>query len=76
MLNKWKKIKMNVLSLEEMFYVVGGIKKEKRGAGPMAEWLSLRTLLHVAQYFVSSNPGRGHGTAHQTTLRRRPTCHN
>ena len=34
------------------------------GAGPVAEWLSLRTPLQVAQCFVSSNPGRGHGTAH------------
>ena len=23
-----------------------------------------------------SDPGRGHGTAHQATLRRRPTSHN
>ena len=42
----------------------------------MAEWLSLRAPLQVAQCFVGSNPGRGHGTAHQTTLRQRPTCHN
>ena len=46
------------------------------GAGPVAEWLSSRAPLQAAQCFVSSNPGRGHGTAHQTTLRRRPTCHN
>ena len=46
------------------------------GAGPMAEWLSSRTLLQVAQCFVSLNPERGHGTAHQATLRWRPTCHN
>ena len=30
----------------------------------MAEWLSSRAPLQVAQRFVSSNPGRGHGTAH------------
>ena len=46
------------------------------GAGPVAEWLSLRAPLQVAQCFVGSNPGRGHGTAHQTTLRQHPTCHN
>ncbi|XP_070117374.1 coiled-coil domain-containing protein 25 isoform X3 [Equus caballus] len=46
------------------------------GAGPVAEWLSSRAPLQAAQCFVSSNPGRGHGTAHQTTLRQRPTCHN
>ena len=46
------------------------------GAGPMAEWLSLRAPLQAAQCFVGLNPGRGHGTAHQATLRQRPTCHN
>ena len=46
------------------------------GAGPVAEWLSSRTPQQTAQCFVSSNPGRGHDTAHQTTLRQRPTCHN
>ena len=51
-------------------------KQEKGGAGPVAEWLSSRALLQAAQCFVGSNPGRGHGTAHQTTLRQRPTCHN
>uniref|UniRef100_A0A9L0IIZ0 Vps53 N-terminal domain-containing protein n=1 Tax=Equus asinus TaxID=9793 RepID=A0A9L0IIZ0_EQUAS len=30
----------------------------------------------AAQCFNGSNPGRGHGTARQTTLRQRPTCHN
>uniref|UniRef100_A0A9L0TBJ1 Component of oligomeric golgi complex 4 n=1 Tax=Equus caballus TaxID=9796 RepID=A0A9L0TBJ1_HORSE len=33
-------------------------------------------LAKVAQCFIGLNPGRGHGTAHQTTLRQRPTCHN
>ena len=48
----------------------------KDGAGPMAEWLSSRALLQAAQCFVGSNPGRGHGTAQQTMLRQRPTCHS
>ena len=39
------------------------------GAGSVAEWLSLRTA-------QGSDPGRGHGTARQATLRRRPTSHN
>uniref|UniRef100_A0A8C4LBU3 Dynein light chain Tctex-type 2B n=1 Tax=Equus asinus TaxID=9793 RepID=A0A8C4LBU3_EQUAS len=39
------------------------------GAGPVAEWLSSRAPLQAAQCFVGSNPGRGHDTAHQTTLR-------
>ena len=51
------------------------LKVEFIGAGPVAEWLSSRAPLQAAQCFVGSDPGRGHGTAHQTTLRRRPTCH-
>ena len=31
----------------------------------MAEWLRLHTPLQAAQCFISSNPGRGHGMAHQ-----------
>ena len=46
------------------------------GVQGLAEWLSSRAPPQVAQCFVGSNPGRGHGTAHQTTLRWRPTCHN
>ena len=42
----------------------------------MAEWLSSRAPLQAAQCFVGSNPGHGHGTARQATLRQRPTCHN
>ena len=38
----------------------------------MAQWLSSRALLQVAQCFVSSKPGHGHGTAHQAMLRQRP----
>ena len=49
---------------------------EQFGAGPVAEWLSLCALLQAAQCFVSSNPGHGHSSAHQTTLRQRPTCYN
>ena len=30
----------------------------------------------AAQGFTGSDPGRGHGTARQAMLRRRPTCHN
>ena len=46
------------------------------GAGPVAEWLSSCAPLQAAQCFVSSDPGRGHGATHQTTLRQCPTCHN
>ena len=56
--------------------ILFSIKNEHMGAGPVADWLSSYTPLQAAQCFVGSNPGRGHGTAHQTTLRRRPTCHH
>ena len=52
------------------------IKRNGFLASPVAEWLSLRAPLQAAQGFVGSNPGRGHGTAHQTMLRQHPTYHN
>ena len=52
------------------------IRSAESGAGPVAKWLSSRAPLQAAQCFVGLNPGRGHGAAHQTTLRRRSTCHN
>ena len=48
-------------------------KKITLGAGSVAEWLSLRSPLRAAQ---GLDPGRGHGTARQATLWRRPTSHN
>ena len=60
----------------DMAPFVGYIKSYLQRAGPVAKWLSLRALLQAAQRFVGSNPGRRHGTAHQATLRQRPTCHN
>ena len=65
---------MDTLSEIEMKVLVKSIGGH--GAGPVAEWLSSRAPLQAAQCFVGSNPGRGHGTAHPTTLRQRPTCHN
>ena len=53
-----------------------GINWSISGAGPVAEWLSSHAPLQAVQCFVGSNPGHGHGTAHQTTLRQRPTYHN
>ena len=40
------------------------LKIVNRGAGTMAEWLSLCALLQAAQCFIGSNPGWEHGTAH------------
>ena len=48
----------------------------RQGAGPVAEWLSSSTPLQAAQGFVGSTPGHGHGTTHQATLGRCPTCHS
>ena len=52
------------------------IKKTYNWAGPVAERLSSRAPLRAAQCFVGLNPGRGHGTAHRTTLGQHPTCHS
>ena len=52
------------------------LKSGINGAGPVAEWLSSCAPLQAAQCFIGSNPGHGHGTAHQSTLRQRPTWHN
>ena len=52
------------------------LKEDTAGAGPVAKWLSSRTPLQAAQCFIGSNPGCRHATAHQTTLRQCPTCHN
>ena len=51
-------------------------KRTLSGAGPVAEWLGSRAPLQASQCFVGSDPGRGHGTARQATLRQRPTYHN
>ena len=59
-----------------LFSTESGFLNVNLGAGPVAEWLSSRAPLQAAQCFIGSNPGRRHGTAHQTTLRQRPTCHN
>ena len=61
---------------EKIIRATVSIKKYQMEAGPVAERLSWRAPLQAAQCFVGSNPGRGHGTARQTTLRQRPTCHN
>ena len=45
-------------------------EKLKEGAGPMAKSLSSLSA-SLARVFTSLDPGCGHGTAHQTTLRRR-----
>ena len=70
------KVLINRTNSEESHSDVNCFKKVDLGAGPMAKWLSSHALLQAAQCFAGSDPGRGHGTAHQTTLRRRPTCHN
>ena len=45
-------------------------------ARPQGQVVKFVCSTAAAQGFTGSNPGRGHGTAHQATLRRRPTCHN
>ena len=60
----------------KLIYDWGTLKVVASGAGPVAKQLSSCALLQAAQCFIGSNPGRGHGTTHQTTLRQHPTCHN
>ena len=71
LLKTLKGIGGNISSMMELVLKVVHLR-----AGPVAEWLSLRAPLQAAQCFAGLNPGRGHGTAHQTTLRQRPTCRN
>ena len=59
-----------------LVFITPLLKNPFPGAGPMAEWLRSHAPLQAARGFVGSNPGRGHGTTHQTTLRQRPTYHN
>ena len=74
----WTQFSRRMIPIPAVMRVASETFQECRcpGAGPVAEWLSSRTPLQAARCFVGSNPGRGHGTAHQTTLRQRPTCHN
>ena len=43
---------------------------------PWPRWLKFACSALAAQGFTGSNPGHGHGTAHQAMLGQRPTCHN
>ena len=70
------KIHQETITVISLYALTSLFKNIQWGAGPVAEWLSSRALLQAAQCFFGSNPGRGHGTAHQTTLRQHPTCHN
>ncbi len=78
--NSKDSIKKTLLEPINEFSKVTGYKtntqKSVSGTGPVAKWLSSRAPLQAAQCFVGTNPGRGHGTAHQAMLRQRPTCHN
>ena len=46
------------------------------GPSPMAKWFSSHALLQRPRVFDCSDPGRGHGSAHQAMLRGCPTWHN
>ena len=57
--------------------VEGGIfKKRSVGGRPRDQVVKFARSASSAKGFTGSNPGHGHGTAHQATLRRHPTCHN
>ena len=67
---------LHLLLLLWPIFLNTALKRNRLAAGPVAKWLGSRAPLQAAQCFVGSNPGRGHGTAHQSMLRQRPTCHN
>ena len=48
----------------------------KIGGWPCGQVVKFAHSTSAAQGFTGSDPGHGHGTAHQATLRRHPTCHN
>ena len=52
------------------------LRKVSLGAGSVAEWLGSHALPSAAWGFTGSDPWCRHGTAHQATLRLRPTRHN
>ena len=75
----WRKsaLQCRLIMLSNTIFELGwAVKNKYMGVGPVAEWLSSHAPLQAAQCFIGSNPGRGHGTAHQATLLQRPTCHN
>ena len=51
-------------------------QKQKCRGRPYGRVVKFTHSASVAQGFAGSNPGRGHGTAHQAMLKRHPTCHN
>ena len=60
----------------QLFRAKARTKKKMLGGWPRGQVVKFAHSAEAAQCFDGSNPGRGHGTAHQTTLRQRPTCHN
>ena len=52
------------------------LKKPLFWGWPRGRVVKFTRYMSVAQGFAGSNPGRGHSTAPQATLRWRPICHN
>ena len=53
-----------------------GSKNRERGGRPHGQAVKFVRSALVARGFAGSDPGRGHGTAHQAMLRQHPICHN
>ena len=51
-------------------------KKEGTGSRPRGQVVKFSPSTSAAQGFPGLDPGRGHGTTRQATLRWRPICHN
>ena len=54
----------------------GVIKNQDSWGRPRGRVVKLVPSASAAQGFAASDPGRGHGTAHQAMLRQRPTRHS
>ena len=66
---RWSRKRSTLFMLKNVLW------KTSRG-WPGGQVVKFRRSAAGGQCFVGSNPGSGHGTANQITLRRCPTCHN
>ena len=62
----WREADDKQMNKEEKYWI---------GGQPRGRMIKFVCSAAAGQGFTSSNPGCGHGTAHQATLRQRPTCH-
>ena len=71
-----KGVKVNAFGGHSQFKGQGLVLKMGRLGPPYGGVVKFLRSASAAQGLPGSDPGDGHGTAHQATLRQRPTCHN